>query len=228
MIPLPGGFRVACNRDELRSRPPALPPVTRRFGSHDVTFPVDPISDGTWIAASDAGLAMALLNANPSRCGVSQSPRLSRGLIIPSLLWRDDTRAILRRALRINPSDFLAFRLLIIDSNSWSELYGNGHSLSVSSHPFDGAPIMFTSSGLGDDRVEGPRRLLFDRMIRTADISARSQDDFHHHSWPDRPHLSVRMRRADARTVSYTTIEMIDKTPALNYHAWACGTLVSA
>lgn len=54
--------RLACNRDESRLRPPALPPQTRRFGRHLAILPVDPVSGGTWVAANEQGLVMTLMN----------------------------------------------------------------------------------------------------------------------------------------------------------------------
>src|SRR5690348_7977222 len=55
------GIRLACNRDESRLRPPALPPELRQFGNRLAVLPIDPVSDGTWIAASDAGLVFVLM-----------------------------------------------------------------------------------------------------------------------------------------------------------------------
>jgi len=62
IVPQPDGFRLACNRDESRRRSPALPPVERRYADRRALLPIDPISDGTWIAVNDAGLVLTLLN----------------------------------------------------------------------------------------------------------------------------------------------------------------------
>jgi hypothetical protein len=45
------------------------------------------------------------------------------------------------------------------------------------------------------------------------------QDAFHRHRWPDQAHLSVCMSRSDARTVSYTTVEITSGHIAMRYHA---------
>jgi hypothetical protein len=44
------------------------------------------------------------------------------------------------------------------------------------------------------------------------------QDRFHRHAWPDRPHLSVCMRRRAARTVSHTLVEVGRTRARLIYH----------
>ena len=47
-----------------------------------MVWPEDPLSGGTWIGATDAGLALALLNVDAQR---RTDDRLSRGLVIPAL-----------------------------------------------------------------------------------------------------------------------------------------------
>ena len=66
ILPLGGAStRLAFNRDEQRTRPAALPPQVRQFGGRTALMPVDPVSDGTWLAVNDAGLVLALHNVNP-------------------------------------------------------------------------------------------------------------------------------------------------------------------
>lgn len=50
-------------------------------------MPVDPVSAGTWIACTDAGLVLCRLNTNPGLPGPAASEaRRSRGEIVPVLL----------------------------------------------------------------------------------------------------------------------------------------------
>src|SRR5437762_13943150 len=62
-----GVLRLACNRDELWSRPDALPPRLMHFGQRQAALPIDPQSGGTWMAVNDAGLTCAILNARRGR-----------------------------------------------------------------------------------------------------------------------------------------------------------------
>lgn len=213
------GFRLVCNRDELLVRPIALPPVVTRFGERNAVMPIDPQSNGTWIAVNDAGLAMALLNVNVARCGDVRGERCSRGEIIPSLLHCEDVAGSLDVARAVNPLHFQPFRLVILDRHHWADVYSDAWDIGITSRPFDGAPLMFTSSGLGDTLVDHPRREMFDTMVRTADVSPQRQDAFHAHQWPERLHLSVMMSRADARTVSQTIIETTEADSRLIYIA---------
>lgn len=200
--------RIVCNRDELRTRPVALPPIERQFGQCRTIMPIDPVSGGTWIAVSDAGLMMALLNQTLTS-GVPRSAAApSRGLIIPSLAGAGDFDDALAMAGQIDPNRFQPFRLLLFSAVEYSEVSSDGRRISARRSRLTGDPLMFTSSGLGDALVQQPRQELFEQIFgRTRGTPAR-QDAFHSHRWPQRGHLSVNMSRADARTVSRTVVEL--------------------
>ena len=102
VVPGREAIRLACNRDELRSRAAALPPQVRQFGPRRALLPVDPTSGGTWVAANDAGLAMTLLNVNPGNGLGTSAARLSRGNIIPALLHADRPLAAAFSALALD------------------------------------------------------------------------------------------------------------------------------
>ena len=53
---------VVMNRDERRDRAPARPPRRWRGNGEAFTAPVDGDAGGTWIAATDSGVVLALLN----------------------------------------------------------------------------------------------------------------------------------------------------------------------
>jgi hypothetical protein len=89
----------------------------------------------------------------------------------------------------------------------------------VMSRLLGGSPQMFTSSGLGDHLVEGVRRELFDDLFgRPPETWHDAQDAFHRHRWAGREHLSVNMCRADARTVSLSTIDIDGDAATFDYH----------
>jgi hypothetical protein len=80
------GYYLAMNRDERLARGAATPPeITERAGSRAI-YPRDP-AGGTWIAANDRGIALALLNWNDvGQPGVEPATTRSRGHVIPSLI----------------------------------------------------------------------------------------------------------------------------------------------
>ena len=219
IIATPGGFRLACNRDELRTRPPALPPKVACFGERFAASPLDPAGGGTWVATSDAGLAFALLNVN----GTAAAPvgRTSRGLVIPTLLGCDGLEAATSRALKLDCRDFSPFRLVMADARGCAVFSWDGRDRGLELLRL-ARPLLLTSSGLGDALVEAPRRRLFEETVWARPTPA-AQDAFHRHRWPDRPHLSVNMRRAEARTVSHTVIAVGPERVRMTYCGAAPG-----
>ena len=209
IIPHGNGIRMACNRDESRKRPAALPPRVVTVGQRQALMPIDPQSGGTWIAVNDAGLILTLLNAYSSpRDPDMPTPRISRGTIIPRLLEAETLAEAFDRTRELHADDYGAFRLVMADKSSFAEIHANA-GLLVRTPPsrIDG-PLLFTSSGLGDDLVGPPRRALFEEFFVAGKDWIAQQDAYHRHSWADRRHLSVCMQRPEARTVSLTIVEL--------------------
>jgi len=217
---LPGrdrAIRIACNRDESLSRPVALAPRKMQFEDRQAILPIDPLSNGTWIAVNDAGLALILLNRNFAATCRALPPR-SRGNIIPSLLHvADPIEATALAATALHPGDYAPFRLLAVDRHSIAELSSDGVDFDFSRADLD-EPLLFTSSALGDHLVDPPRRKLFRTFCDPdGELPAHLQDEFHRHRWPSARHLSVCMSRPDARTVSFTAIELHEDRAAMTY-----------
>lgn len=216
VIRLPGELlRVACNRDEQHGRPDALPPSVRDHLTRSALSPTDPTSDGTWIAATDAGIALVLLNVNP--LDTPPPGKLSRGGIVPSLAAHGD-HASLRDALaHLDLPSYSPFRLLALDRAQVTELVWTGRKSALTTTTLD-RPLFATSSGLGDIHVESPRRRLFETVLQ-ANPTAGNQDALHDHAWPEQLPISIRMCRADARTVSRTVVTLAPDHVTMSYQA---------
>ncbi len=226
----PIGFRVVCNRDESRTRPPALTPRWRGVeGSHRrALWPMDTEAGGTWIGVSDAGLALSLLNLNlePAIDVSGLRGIQSRGLIIPELLREADAEHAVRRLAAMDLERFAPFRLLAVSGPDpvAAELRWDRSELTVAWHE---QTVCLASSGLGDSRVL--RRLdLFEELVLRPGPSPERQDEYHRHTWAERPEISVLMSRPEARTVSITTIEVTPEgDPAMAYEAVGAAAAVS-
>jgi len=209
IVPHREGFRLVCNRDELDTRPASTAPERHEIPPRVATYPTDPLSGGTWIGVNDKGLAMTILNRTDTAGAERLAPR-SRGLIVPSLLGHDLARAAVAAAGGLDPAAYEPFHLVVTDGTGAGLVSSDGGETSTHWFSLD-RPLLFTSSGLGDALVEGPRRRLFEQMVLEAEDSwLDGQSRFHRHRWPDRPELSVWMKRAGARTVSRS---LIDVTP---------------
>ncbi len=216
------GVRIGCSRDESVLRPSALPPISKSFGKRSALLPVDPQSNGTWIAANDAGLALVLLNRNRTPANKTPTANRSRGEIIPSLLHCESIVDATEEMRLLGTDDFGPFRLLIVSREAFAEIDSTQQVDSYAPCRFD-RPRIFTSSGLGDEVVEGPRTELFRCYFfkrKSSNCMASLQDRFHLHRWTGREHLSVCMSRKDARTVSYTVVQMLGQAVSMTYRAF--------
>ncbi len=204
-----GRLRVVFNRDELRTRAAALPPVVVQTGEYAALMPIDPVSRGTWMGVNSAGLVVCLLNSTTRspRASAAEGKR-SRGLIVPKLL--DAKNAVESAALiqEMDASEFPPFKVFMIERYRWCMAQSDGETIYIHDVRANIQPLMFASSGLGDEVVDGPRRNMFDELLASGRFTPDAQDAFHRHAWDDRKEVSVRMSRADAHTVSRTTIEL--------------------
>jgi hypothetical protein len=220
VVPYAGGVRLLCNRDERRSRAAALPPRVHDLGGIRAIFPVDPQGTGTWIGCNSAGLAVALLNAHMTPPASGRDARQSRGSIVRQLLRSRSITEARETCERIDPRGFAAFQVIVVHDRCVANVASDG--LSVTRRPTQSvdAPLLFTSSSLGDSLVEPPRRVLFDRLVLRGDRGwLAGQAQFHDHQWPERPEISVRMERADALTVSRATVDLTVDGCELRYEA---------
>ncbi len=184
-------------------------------------MPLDPVANGTWIGVNDAGLTVTLLNVYPGgKIGKKKGRRRSRGLVVRELLACGSLGEVRRELKRMEAEWYPPFCVLAVDAEELVSLRWDGRATEHSVHKLNEAPFLYVSSGLGDEKVIGPRRELFEEMLLAAapgDLAVQ-QDRFHGHLWPKHPELSVCMARADARTVSVTTVEVIGGQARLWYH----------
>jgi hypothetical protein len=188
--------------------------------------PIDPESTGTWIAVNQAGLAMCILNRTAIHSAPHIKYRKSRGSIIPSLIAAKDLNQAVKLVHRLAADNFASFCLIICDGSVVSEISNVQGVLKTRQQSAFVKPLLFTSSGLGDHFVEARRRKLFEALVARLG-TPETQDAFHRHYWPDRRHVSVMMRRADASTVSVTQVILEQERSHMNYYSCNETTLLA-
>lgn len=224
-LPRHGGFRVVMNRDELRTRGAESPPAWKNLPKGlRAIWPGDADAHGTWIAARPVkpadehgprapALIVAVTNVNPEPPPPKPARPKTRGLLVPGVIGCADAHAAIGLATSMELDRFAPFRMVAIDGEDspmgedrprifW--MTWDGRHVVRARHNDPSA--CFVSSGLGDSKVND-RLDLFAELVAAAP-GAMAQDRFHRHCWPNRPEASVLMTRADARTVSITTIEV--------------------
>ena len=110
-VPSVGGYLAGMNRDELLTRPAALPPEIHEREAMKLVYPREP-SGGTWIACNSHGNLLALLNCNeidPTSLG---EKRTTRGSVIPELILATNASSTDARLDRLSLEGVFPFRLI--------------------------------------------------------------------------------------------------------------------
>ena len=198
-------FRVVVNRDELRTRAAALPPTVLDTAAGRVVMPVDAQGGGTWVAAAESGLVFALLNGADAP-GTAVTPAPSRGWVIPRLVESESIDDALRRLQELDLSAFRPWRLIVSDGVRFLDAERRAGGRLRYLKGLMPARFMATSSSRRQAEALRRRSEVFRELVVPAD--ERTQDRFHVDRCEEDPALGVLMERADARTVSRTTIEI--------------------
>jgi hypothetical protein len=205
-IPLPDGYAVAMNRDERRTRAPALPPVPVDAGGTQALLPVDGDAGGTWISVNDRGHALALLNRWDESPHDAGTPFVSRGLLVRDLAGLPGA-GDLRSALTGLPlSRYRPFTLVSMAPSAQPVLFEwNGLDLSHRTAAEPG--LIRTSSGSDQVGVERSRGALFLAASEApGGLTAEVLTALHRSHQPERGPLSICMHRNEAVTVSFSLI----------------------
>lgn len=80
-LPLENGYILTSNRDEWKSRAAAIAPQKYHLFNQEITFPKDPLANGTWIAMSK-DYTLCLLNGAFVKHQKNPPYKLSRGLVL--------------------------------------------------------------------------------------------------------------------------------------------------
>lgn len=194
------------NRDELRTREAALPPRLESAAGRRWLAPRDGRAGGTWIAASESGLALALLNKSGGR-----APELpeSRGRIIPRLLGAASADRLTEGVLALGLERYAPFRLLALWREPGAAVALAWDGSRLEREELDPAVGLLCSSGLGDERATQTRGALWQRRRSAAGAWGEAHHRaFHRDHEPEPSAWSVCVHRPEACTVSYTEIEL--------------------
>ncbi len=212
------GFLLGMNRDEQRTRPPALPPKIGEGNRALMLHPSEP-GGGTWIGVNQAGVTYALINwyAIHSR---SVGHTVSRGMVVTSLLPVADESSATARLESLPLDRMNPFRLLCLlpADQAVIEWRWNRERLVRIPHPWKSGT--WISSGHDEPGAQRDRGELF--------ASAQEHSDAGTARWLRRLHRSHGaacgpyshcMHRPDAATVSYTEVRVTPRRIQMGYVA---------
>ena len=217
-------FHLLFNRDERRTRAVGLPP--RLLSADGVAYlaPLDPDSGGTWFAATERGLLLALLNRSvdgqPAAAG-----RRSRGSLIPVLAAAGDLAAVAALLAAQALGECAPFRLFA-DLPGAPALGAVWDGQRLAMQPITTVSGLLCSSSRGDHEVTRVRSELWSARSRERETAGLEElRRFHRSHLPTRSAASVCMHRDDAATVSH--LEVL-RTPGAIEVAYFAGSPCSA
>ncbi len=220
-----GGYRIAMNRDEQRTRPlvdEIFEGRSDRNPEWKKTYPVDPKGGGTWIGVRSDGLTLALLNQSAAFAAFP-AEAISRGTLIPALLESEsakDAAARLAEMMLSKRDRFLPFLFVASDRERGPlfSLRWTGEAHAPEPREIERAPTIFSSSGVAPAAVAAYREDRFrEFMGKHPDPNRADLFDFLK-SWDwGSEALSVRMSRTDARTVSHSVVLADGPVATLEY-----------
>lgn len=205
-VPAEDGYLVGMNRDELLTRPVALPPKVFERSGIEMVYPREP-SGGAWIACNGQGNLLALLNWKGCESHNLGEKRRTRGLVIPQLIGLPDLSATDSHFLEMNLDGLFPFRLVGVFR----------HETVVNEWRWDGTAKQFLrlswnrkhwfSSSLSDLLAEKERGRACEAVA--GEPAAESNGwlrRLHRSHVPGPGPFSVCVHRQDVATVSYTEV----------------------
>jgi len=197
-----GGYLLAMNRDERIARGVGELPRIHQLGCTEAIYPHDG-AGGTWIAANEHGIGLALLNWNDAAsCGVDTRPpdtrnARSRGQLIPALIGSRSLEELRSAFAVLDLEGILPFGLVGV--HEWE-----------SRHWF--------SSSLSDKQAENMRGAVCRSANDESDAGSVPWLRRLHASHANRPGpFSLCVHREDVRTLSYTEITCAPATVTLEH-----------
>ncbi|KJY81809.1 hypothetical protein TW81_15760 [Vibrio galatheae] len=209
-------YEVYFNRDEQRSRLPALEPQSAVIDEVHCVMPIDPVGGGSWISTNEYGVTVCLLNFYQGK--VPSGALTSRGLIIRNLASSCSSQTVDSRLMEMDLHTFAPFVVVSFDTRRTANetvLWTWDGSCLSRSHAV--APIV--SAAMHFDAAYQYRRDLFNELVtRVADDEIGRL--FHQTYDENYPHLSPLMTRNDARTVSFTSVVVSSNKQEMIYQSF--------
>jgi len=211
------GYVLYCNRDERRTRKPALGPRAAILNGVCNVAPVDQDQGGSWIGVNEFGLSLCLLNRYQDSPATDINYN-SRGWLVRSLLDCKDTETVIEGVQTCDLKCFRPFTLAVLSADKpAARVNWTGHDCLIRADAEAEMPL--TSSSFDDSSVNKLRREQLTKLIsETGRLDAEALKQFHSAHLPERGPMSVCMHRLDACTVSLSMIRVEHKSIEFLYH----------
>lgn len=207
-------FILTSNRDVPFAREKALAPKTYLEEGVKMTYPKDGKAGGTWIGLSDKKRLICLLNGGFEYHTSRNSYRMSRGIILKTLLKAED---VLDALEKLDLTAIEQFTLAIVDWQKNLQLYEfvwDGIQKHLKKLPQE--PRIWSSSTLYDPFVKKLRKEWFAEW-QNQEFTTENILKFHHTAGVGDSNIDVMMDRGLGGTVSITSVKKNKKAIEIDY-----------
>jgi hypothetical protein len=199
------GYVLCFSRDEKLTRNRAEAPVLRRTEGVSYLSPTDGDHGGSWLASNEFGLTVCLVNRYDAPAANTPAP-LTRGDVVLALAPSATTTEAEQRLRSLGLQNYRPFRLSVVTPDANATIYDwAGTALTTDADGDAQLPII--SSSLAQAEAQTARLALYQAQQQRGQ-TADGLVEFHASHEPARGPLSPCMHRADAATVSLTTVEV--------------------
>lgn len=204
-IPFKDSFFITSNRDENPERKAKGLVSFHPPGKEVIHYPLDEISGGSWIALSDAGRAVCLLNGAYEPFVPTPPYRQSRGQVVIDAVLENEIQSFIDH---YELTGIAPFTILIFEKNNFVQLVWDGKEKHITPLSVE-EPQIWSSVTLYPEHVRAWRKSLFEKWISDKNNYDReSIIEFHQLANGD-PFNDFVMNRHDmVRTLSVTNIEL--------------------
>src|SRR5215472_15515543 len=216
-VPTVDGYLAGMNRDELRTRPTALPPKIHERDGMSVVYPREP-SGGTWIACNSSGNLLALLNWNEVDPVSLGQKRKTRGLVIPELIREVSSSSTNSCLKRLNLDGVFPFRLIEVFQSERKLVEWRWDGTAIQQLGWAWVCKHWFSSSLSDSRALVERGRICE--VAALDPAAGSESwlrSLHRSHDPKPGPYTICVHRRGASTVSYTEVECDRSSISMKY-----------
>ncbi|CAG4990700.1 hypothetical protein DYBT9275_00594 [Dyadobacter sp. CECT 9275] len=213
-LPFQDGFILTSSRDEKLTRPPAKLSDPVLYHDQEITFPRDPLGQGSWIATSKTR-TVCLLNGAFTAHNPKPPYRHSRGLVV---LHAFDYFTIHHFASEYDFGGLEPFTLLLIEDGQLLTLRWTGDQL-FKTEKDASRPRIWSSATLYTPEIITRRELWFSQWLHSASGQClEGIRAFHKTAGEADPENAVCMRRGNQfATVSLTSVVRSDEQTEMIY-----------
>jgi hypothetical protein len=215
-LPKGESYSVWFNRDERITRKPATGPTRHERLGVPYLAPTDGEAGGTWIGVNALGITVCLANRYRIPAPPPPRHRVSRGLLVQSVLDRPTQSAVALAIEHAALERYEPFTLGVFEPDTMPLLLVWDGEKFTHDRPVD-IGLLLTSSAVDQARVVESRLAVQARALEAGSLNSALLDYLHASHEPTRSSISICMHRHDAQTQSLSRIDVGSDTVRFRY-----------